>query len=108
MADRHGSWEISFCKHSAAEGGVNRFASLAVTDLGSSCEVEVRAGADDGSRFVRGLVGQIDTGVEPLDSPILATRISAMLERAIQLSNRLGPSDLVEAYLPGRKATSPV
>jgi len=45
LAERHGSWEIIFCRKS---DGLDRLISLGFT----GAELEIRIGADDGQKFV--------------------------------------------------------
>jgi len=100
--ERHGSWELTFHKRSSVEGELNRYVSVAVTDINDGFAIEARAGADDGGRFTRRVVSRWEVSSRSLPSTVLAARVEEMLECAVEVSNHLGPSDLVEAYLPSR------
>ena len=52
FAERHGSWEIVFLKNHAVDG-LDRFVSLAVTEMPGSHVVDFRAGAEAGGRYAR-------------------------------------------------------
>lgn len=103
-SERHGSWEWTFHKHA----GLDRFIVVALTSapvpLGerAAYSVEVFAGAENGSRFVRHLVGQ----TRLIDEGEVTERVCAWLHdilgTAVELSEALKPTDLAEAYLPPR------
>lgn len=103
LGDRHGSWEISFCKHAATAGELNRFVWLAFTGIHGSWDVELWAGADDNNGFVRRLVSQYKVKADYIDSETARQYILEDLERAIEVASGLQRSDLLESYLPSRR-----
>ncbi len=96
FAERHGSWELVLWKNSAAEG-LDRFVSLAVTEVGSQYEVELRAGAEQQGRFTRKLVEEFS-----LEAQELRLRVSQGLERAMAAAEGFQAAELADAYLPER------
>ena len=81
---------------------MDRFVSITFTAKPGLDDLELWAGADDGARFVRRLVGQFDVRAEQLQDPALGQCVRELLRRAIELASDLQPSDLAEAYLPSR------
>ena len=95
--ERHGSWEIALYRRD----DLDRFVSLALTEIYGAYEIEVGAGADSGSQFTRHLVCHLNVG--PHDANV-DRRIRDALLRAIEVAEALQPSDLTEALLPSRAA----
>jgi len=85
-----------------SQGDLDRFVFLTFTEAPGSCNLELWAGAEDGARFVRRLVGQLDIRPERLEDPAVGQRVGDLLGRALELAGHLQQSDLVEAYLPTR------
>jgi len=83
-----------------SQGDLDRFVFLTCTEASGFCDLELWAGAEDGSRFVRRLVGQLDVRPEHLQDPVVGQRAGELLGRALELAGHLQQSDLVEAYLP--------
>lgn len=79
-----------------SQGDLDRFVLLTLTEAPGWCDLELWAGAEDGARFVRRLVGQLDVRPEQLEDPA----VGELLGRALELAGHLQRSDLVEAYLP--------
>jgi hypothetical protein len=96
LAERHGSWEIVLWKNSAPDN-LDRFVSLAITEVGSRYEIELRAGAEHQGRFARNLVEEF--AIDALD---LRLRVSQGLERAMAVVEGFEAGQLVDTYLPER------
>ena len=96
LAERHGSWEIVLWKNSAPEN-LDLFVSLAVTEVGSRYEIELRAGAEDQGRFTRRLVEEFS-----IETQELRLRVSQGLERAMAVAEGFEAGQLVDTYLPER------
>jgi len=99
VAERHGSWELSLQKEPMS-GDLNRFVFLAITPGAGAWTLEFRAGADDGSRFVRRTVGQCRTTPDELAR--IDQELQRILLRAIEIANSLVAIDLTGSYLPSR------
>jgi hypothetical protein len=112
--ERHGSWEWTYYK----ESGLHRFVIVAFTPMPGEVGVgqppyyvEVFAGADDDSRFVRRLVRAtryLDAKTEDVTS-FLKDWLTACLEDASNTATQLTSGDLVDAYpafrRPARKSS---
>jgi len=85
-----------------SQDDLDRFVFLTFTEAPGLCDLELWAGAEDGARFVRRLVGQLDVWSEQLEDPAVGQRVGDLLGRALELAGHLQQSDLVEAYLPTR------
>lgn len=79
-----------------SQGDLDRFVLLTLTEAPGVCDLELWAGAEDGARFVRRLVGQLDVRPEHLEDAV----VGELLRRALDLAGHLQRSDLVDAYLP--------
>ena len=95
FGERHGSWEIAFCK----KGGLNRFVSLSFTMSpealpGKTYIVELWAGADDGSHLARRLVAETKANEDDLTPDSLDKLLRNRLEHAISVAEELTDADL--------------
>jgi hypothetical protein len=96
LAERHGSWELVLWKNSSPDG-LDRFVSLAVTEVGSRYEIELRAGAEHQGRFIRSLVEEFS-----IEARELRLRVSPSLERAMAAADGFQAAELADTYLPER------
>jgi hypothetical protein len=99
IAERHGSWEISFWRHGK---DVDYVVSLAFTETRRKWVVELTAGAERGTRFVRKEVAQLQASPNKLDEPSTTLQVKALLREAIQVCTQLQESDLAESHLASR------
>jgi hypothetical protein len=100
FSERHGSWEVT-CTQDGSLDGLARFVSLALTEMSDSCEIEVRAGAEQGNRYVRKRAEMFAVGCGRLTVDETLKRIVLGLRRAIQTAKELQTSGLTEVYLLG-------
>lgn len=108
MADRHGSWEITFRRRtSCAEGQWDRLVCLAFTGLpvpiGTSpiYQVQVWAGAEMGDRFTKHLTSEFRVIDDTITTRVALTDTMApRLERGFEVANQLTPRDLDKLHFP--------
>jgi len=97
FAERHGSWEIVLWKNSAPKT-LDRFVFLAITEVGSRYEIELRAGAEQQGRFARRLVEEFNIEARS-EIQELRLRVSQGLERAMAVAEGFHAAQLVDTYL---------
>jgi hypothetical protein len=93
LADRHGTWEVVFHKHSE---DLDRFVSLTLTETSRCLDLELWAGADDGIRFVRRRVGHLNVSNADLE------HVESLIDAALEAADHLQPADLTEVYTASR------
>ncbi|GAH91074.1 unnamed protein product, partial [marine sediment metagenome] len=81
---------------------MNRYLTIALTELGSWYEVEFWAGADNNRRFTRQLVSSVRIDEKQIEDPAFIKDVEPHLMMAIERTEALQYGDLTEVYPPTR------
>jgi len=103
FGERHGSWELVLWRGAEADS-VDRFVSLAFTELPRVWEVEFRVGAEKAVRFARRSVLRLHAESDDLSTDHFEQQIQLGLRRAIEVAKEMTESHLTEVYLEASHA----
>jgi hypothetical protein len=109
-AERHGSWEWAFRKHS---NELDRFVVIAFTSLPATAPdahwytIEIWAGAEKGDRYTRKPVSELRASLESTLQESLHSALRAPILRAMKIADDFAPYDLDEAYVGPRSQVGP-
>lgn len=109
FAERHGSWELIVHSEGKKPYGesyeeLNRYLTIALTELGSWYELEFWAGADNNRRFTRQLVSSVRIDEKQIEDPAFIKDVTPHLTMAIERTEAFQYGDLTEVYPPTRPA----
>lgn len=103
FAERHGSWEITFCRRGSQAADLDRFVCLALTKRRGSYDVEFWIGAQNGDRYVRQEASGFSASEVEFRDEAFRNTLGQNLQSAIDAANDLELSGLTGTYLPSRE-----